>query len=331
MDADEEQYRRERGLEEELEFDGDDEEREARAKKAEMDDEEAENAEIDEEWDSPYDGGADDLAAMAKDEKPNMHSEKEVAKVVAKKHPELKAMFDEYLASHKKYMEMEKKPNYAQDPEFRAFVKEHNALWKKLENAAISWAGHEMLEAGMKRVTVQNLLSAYGYFEDWIPDYLDALKKELKGVAEGLHMPPLQATGQTIMTNEDQAPYGFSVLSPDERQQLKEYINSIKTIKEEIAKLTAKAGKKVKEGDLGGDRTNLVMTKGEMYEEQGNDHEAIESALGEKLYHTFNKVTQMALKQIIADGWDEDQAVSFLQAEIEEHAKEAVMSQYDPH
>ena len=345
--------------------DDDTEAREKRAKKMEDDDTEAENAEreIDEE---------------EEERKPNMHSEKDVAKVVAKKHPELKAMFDEYLASHEQYMQMTQKSNYANDPEFRAFVKEHNALWKKIENAAISWAGHEMLEAGMKRVTVQNLLSGYGYFEDWIPDYLDALKKELKGVAEGLHMPPLQATGPTVDTNEgmhmpplqatgnsavkeDQAPFGMSVLSPDERKQLREYINSYRTIKTEISKLLSKTGKsgKIMEGaaedetvpaertakykdpttvptqhkhsNLGGNRTGLVMTKAEMWENEGEGHEAIEHSLGEKLHHTFNKVTQMALKQIITDGWDEDQAVSFLQAEIEEHAKEAVMSQYDPH
>jgi hypothetical protein len=37
----------------------------------------------------------------------------------------------------------------------------------------------------------------------------------------------------------------------------------------------------------------------------------------------------MAIKQLVADGWDEDQAISFLQAEIEEKGKEATMSQYD--
>lgn len=48
----------------------------------------------------------------------------------------------------------------------------------------------------------------------------------------------------------------FSVLSPDERKQLKEYIESVKTIKQEIAKLVGKAGHKIREG---GNRTGLVM------------------------------------------------------------------------
>jgi len=419
MDADEEQYKRETGLEEELEFDGDDEEREARAKKAEMDDEEAENAEIDEEWDSPYDGGADDLAAMAKDEKLNLRAPSQAAKNIAKKYgAELKPEYDEYQRSFEEYMQaIRKYKNNTTDPEFREIATAHNKLVKDYQNKVLGLARQEMEDSGEKPVVARNL--AYGYSdedwpsefvtalaqemkgmkegleeahnyqdpaflakaiakahpelqkfaledrkmfhraafkyagelmrqggesdnavvnlingyadEDWPSDFISALGKELEGMAEGLHMPPLQATGETVGVTEQQAPFGFSVLSPDERQQLKEYINSIKTIKEEIAKLTAKAGKKVKEGDLGGDRTGLVMTKSEMYEGEGNDHEAIESSLGDKLYQTFNKVTQMALKQIVADGWDEDQAVSFLQAEIEEHAKEAMMSQYDPH
>jgi protein-tyrosine-phosphatase len=301
-----------------------------------------------------------------------------------------------------------------------------------------------MLEAGMKRVQVNNLLSGYGYFEDWLSDYITAIGKELGGASEkekamyantdpniadpinegsdynkiipalkakgvkygmpekeiikamaevmkqeagytdkeiryylgyeedfipdllqalkdsdmeeGLNMPPLQATGQTIVTNEDQAPYGFEVLSPDERKQLKEFIDSYKTIKAEISKLLEKAGKsgKIIEGvkddeavpaarpahyneptktpkhnpsNLGGNRTGLVMTKAEMWE--GEESGTIADSLGEKLHSTFSKVTDMAIKQLVADGWDEDQAISFLQAEIEEKGKEATMSQYD--
>ena len=190
---------------------------------------------------------------------------------------------------------------------------------------------------------------------------------------EGLHMPPLQATGPTVDTNEgmhmpplqatgnsavkeDQAPFGMSVLSPDERKQLKEYINSMKTIKKEIASLLEKAGRsgkimETKEEDervpaarpahyneptktpkhnpsnLGGNRTNLVMTKAEMWE--GADK--METSLGEKLHSAFNKVTDMAIKQLVADGWDESQAASFLKVEIEERAKEAINAQYDMH
>lgn len=329
--------------------DDDEEEREARRKKREMDDEEAENAERD-EFDENAEG------------KVNMHDPNAAAKIVAQKHgTQLKPELAVYKKSHNDYLQAIRQYDN-KDPKFREIATAHNKLVKDFQNKAINLAGEEMLASGMSKVEVRNLLSGYGYFEDWLPDYISTLHKELGDVAEGLHMPPLQATGQTIVTNEDQAPFGMSVLSPDERKQLKEYINSYKTIKSEISKLLEKAGKsgrimeatvaedeavpaarkavyrdpttvptqKHKHSNLGGNRTGLVMTKAEMWEgDEG--HESIESALGEKLHSTFNKVTQMAIKQIVADGWDPDQAVSFLQAEIEEHAKEATMSQYDPH
>lgn len=324
--------------------DDNDEAREKRAHKAETDDEEAENAETEIDEEGPSDGS-------------NMRSEREAAKVVAQKHPELKQLYDKYEATKEEYAKMTQTPNYANTPEFQAFSKERNAIWKKFENDAINWCGHEMLEAGMNKVQVRNLLSAYGYFEDWVPDYLQALSDIYKSgdMEEGLHMPPLQATGQTIMANEVT---GVAVLSPDERKQLQEYINSYKTIKKEIASLLEKAGKdpKIMEnakrmGDeavpaerpahyneptrtpkhnpsnLGGNRTGLVMTKAEMWEGEGD--ESIQKALGEKLHSTFNKVTQMAIKQIVADGFDPSEAISFLKMEIEEKAKEATMAQYD--
>lgn len=329
------------GLREDVEFDDEDEEaKEKRAKKAEMDDEEAENAEreIDED-----------------EEKPNMHDPETVAKVVVKKYgAELKPKFDKYQASYEQYIQdiRSGKPNQQE------LSKAHNAIVKDFQNDVISWAGHEMLEAGMKKVEVSNLLSGYGYFEDWLMDYVSAINKELKGVSEGLHMPPLQATGPTVITNEDQAPYGFSVLSPDEREQLKEYINSYRTIKSEISKLLEKAGKtgKIMEGvtedeavpaarpahyneptktpkhnpsNLGGNRTGLVMTKAEMWENEEGEHERIESMLDTKLHDAFHKVTGMIMKDLMDDGFDEGDIKLFLQHEIEEKAKEATMSQHD--
>jgi len=203
-----------------------------------------------------------------------------------------------------------------------------------------------------------------GYEEDFIPDLLQALKDS--EMEEGLHMPPLQATGQTIMANEDQAPFGMSVLSPDERKQLKEFIESYKTIKKEIANLLEKAGKdpKIMEnakrmGDeavpaerpahyneptktpkhnpsnLGGNRTGLVMTKAEMWEneehegDEEHEYDTIEDSLGEKLHTAFHKVADLAIQKLMADGWDEDVAVSFLQHEIDERAKEAINAQHD--
>jgi hypothetical protein len=319
------------------------EDREAGRKRREMDDEEAENAERDE-----FDENAEGKA--------NMHDPNAAAKVVAQKHgTQLKPELAVYKKSHNDYLQAIRQYDN-KDPKFREISAAHNKLVKDFQNNAINLAGEEMLASGMSKVEVRNLLSGYGYFEDWLPDYISTLHKELGDVAEGLHMPPLQATGQTIIANEDQAPFGMSVLSPDERKQLKEFIESYKTIKKEIAALLEKAGKdpkimenakkmgdeavpaerpahyndptrtpKHKSSNLGGDRTNLVMTKAEMWEGE----ESIESALGEKLHSAFNKVTQMAIKQIVADGFDPSEAISFLKMEIEEKAKEATMGQYD--
>ena len=329
--------------------DDDDEAREKRARGMEDADTDAENAERDIDEEAASDGS-------------NMRSEREAAKVVAQKHPELKQLYDKYEATKEEYAKMTQTPNYANTPEFQAFSKERNAIWKKFENDAINWCGHEMLEAGMNKVQVRNLLSAYGYFEDWVPDYLQALSDIYKSgdMEEGLHMPPLQATGPTVDVNEDQAPFGMSVLSPDERKQLKEFIESYKTIKKEIANLLEKAGKdprimenakrigdeavpaerpahyneptktpKHKPSNLGGNRTGLVMTKAEMWEGEEGEHERIESMLNTKLHDAFHKVTGMIMKDLMADGFDEGDIKNFLQHEIDEKAKEAINAQHD--
>jgi len=337
--------------------------RHKKRKQAEEDEEEAENAER--EIDEEANGGS------------NMSDPEVVAKVVAKKYgAELKPLFDKYQASYEQYIQdiRAKKPNQQE------LSKVHNAIVKAFQNEAISWAGHEMLEAGMNKTQVSNLLSGYGYFEDWLMDYVSAINKELKGVSkkekdmyadtdpnladpindmeEGLHMPPLQATGQTIMANEDQAPFGISVLSPDERKQLKEFIESYKTIKKEIAGLLQKAGKdpkimenfnlkkvedeevpaerpahyneptktpKHKSSNLGGNRTGLVMTKAEMWE--GDDR--MEDIVNKKLKEAFEKVTGMIMKDLMEDGFDERDIKLYLDHIIEEKAKEATMGQYD--
>jgi hypothetical protein len=425
------------------------EEREAGRKKREMDDEEAENAEREEVDEEAHADGS------------HMRDPDTVAKVVAEKHgAELKPLYDTYQAAYEQYIQdiRSKKPNQQE------LSKAFNKLVKEFQNEAISWAGDEMLKAGMNKVQVRNLLSGYGSFEDWLSDYITAIGKELKGVSgkekamyadtdpnladpikegstyedpyalakavaqahpelqrfaledrkmfhkaafkyanemmaadgvskvaitnliggyadedwpsdyisalgkeldgieEGLHMPPLQATGQTIMANEDQAPFGMSVLSPDERKQLKEFIESYKTIKKEIASLLEKAGKdpKIMEnakrmGDeavpaerpahyneptktpkhnpsnLGGNRTGLVMTKAEMWEGEEGEHERIESMLDTKLHDAFHKVTGMIMKDLMDDGFDGGDIKNFLQHEIDEKAKEYVLSQYDPH
>lgn len=146
------------------------------------------------------------------------------------------------------------------------------------------------------------------------------------GYREGLKPAPLQATGQTISTVENTVanpPFGFDVLSPDERKQLKEYIESIKTIKQEIAKLTAKAGKKVKEGDLGGNRTGLVMTKQTVSEIDQKAYERIEGLLNMKFHEILEKTVSKITKDLEADGFDKEDIIEYLKYEVEKKVKES--------
>lgn len=93
---------------------------------------------------------------------------------------------------------------------------------------------------------------------------------------EGLNLPSpdMQATGPTIQTVEEDghnAAYNFSGLSQTEREQLKEFIESVKTIKQEISKLLEKAKGGVKME--GGNTTDKVMKVGSDAQMGGTDAE----------------------------------------------------------
>lgn len=120
-------------------------------------------------------------------------------------------------------------------------------------------------------------------------------------------------------------PIGYSVLAPGEREQLAEYIRSIKEIKKEINKLAGKAGKKVNFEEMGGDRTGLVMTSSTVSEEHSPEIEKIESKIPEKLYSITEKVLHELKKAGLTDG----EIQMFIKHEIEEIGKEAIMSQHD--
>ena len=400
----------------------------------------------------------------------NMRDPEAAAKTVAEKHgAELKPLYDKYQAAYQQYIK---------DINNKELSKVYSALVKEFQNNAINWCGHEMLEAGMSKVQVRNLLSGYGYFEDWIPDYLDALSKELeegsrmeegeedlvskilkyvkdpddaehyashpesmpswlkhmikgekkqdmpgfggtwdslnklKGeelneyeqhyeivngqcrryndegeydvvsmhycryneseeMEENIYEPLQKATGPTYIQKEDTTGR-FSVLSPDERKQLKEYIESLKTIKKEISTLLEKAGKStmmesdkagyVKGGEIknkkketdtkhpatikakyhepthkqktGGDRTNLVMKKSEMWEGHESDmdpkHEEMESKIDPKLHDVLHKVADKVISELEAAGFTRQEALMFLDHEIAEKGEEAKMDQYNP-
>lgn len=148
---------------------------------------------------------------------------------------------------------------------------------------------------------------------------------DINEMKEGLHTPPLQATGQTIQQVEGLN--RFSVLSPTERDQLAEYIRSVKTIKEEISKLVSKAkkdGVRSSNESMGGDRTNMVMTSSTV-SEADDKIKKIEAKIPEKLY-TYSTMVVDKLKEA---GLSDGEMMLFLKHEIEEKAKEAIMGQHD--
>lgn len=134
-----------------------------------------------------------------------------------------------------------------------------------------------------------------------------------------------------LSLREDQAPYGFEALSPDEKKQLKEYIESVKTIKKEIAKLAAKAGKKVKVE--GGNMTGLTMTSSTVSEKKGESEkehenpaiENIERKIPEKLYSIFKK----AIKQLSKRDLSKAEMKMWFNHELEQAAEEAITGQHD--
>ena len=149
--------------------------------------------------------------------------------------------------------------------------------------------------------------------------------EENKDMEEGLNPAPFQATGPTIQTVETK--HNVARLKPEERDQLKQYVETIRTVKEEISKMLNKT--KMKEG---GDNTNLIMKPSTVSEdemEQGGDkHEAIEKALGPK-HQVIHSAIDKIIQTVKESGFSEGDAALFLQHEIEEKAKEYAMGQYD--
>lgn len=142
---------------------------------------------------------------------------------------------------------------------------------------------------------------------------------------EGLNLPSpeMKATGQTIQTVEGDQLNRFSVLSPSEREQLKEYIQSIKTIKEEIKKLVSKTKTSgMEESQMGGNRTGLVMTKGGMQEDGG---EEAEQTISPKLHTILEKL----IAALRAEGLDDQDIQMLVKHEMEEAGKQAVAAQWD--
>ena len=140
---------------------------------------------------------------------------------------------------------------------------------------------------------------------------------------EGINLPSSQATGQTLKEKTN----SLAHLTSEERDQLRQYVETIKTVKSEIKKMVGK-----QDMEEGGDTTGLVMkptTVSEDDMEQGGDkHEDIEKALGAKHQVIHNAIDKI-IQTVKDSGFSEGDAALFLQHEIEEKAKQYATSQYD--
>jgi hypothetical protein len=137
---------------------------------------------------------------------------------------------------------------------------------------------------------------------------------------------------------ENQAPFGLSVLSVSEREQLKEYVKSVKTIQQEIKKLVSKAN----EARIGGDRTGLVMNVNEEEKEKEEpkaqsipqqdapSYEEIEAKLDPELHEKSVDVLTALRRKLEREGKLTPLEIEmFIKHEIRKIARKAIMSQHD--
>lgn len=176
------------------------------------------------------------------EDKLNVQSPEEVAKMVAKNYPDLALK-----------------------------------MGAEKEKAALKHAHDEIVKSGLPNANVvaRNLINGISN-EDWPSDYLQALKHELSAVQEDSVIDAPLGVANPGMKKQLGGPgLNLSNLTTDERKQLSEFVDAIKTTKKAIEELLKKASGKdirVKE-DMGGNRTGLTMTPTTMSEKDDDDDE----------------------------------------------------------
>ena len=315
------------------------------------------DAPVSEEWDSPYDGGADDLKAMAKDAEggPKVlgHVKGDVYKIRTVQGDVVDLDFEGERGD-------EIDPPYTWGGSLYAEYEGYN--YEIPASFITAGGGQYDIEPEMDELIVTPVkggMQEY-QFDQMYPDdpgpfegkNVDAMIKEFllkeddvnwdrmddeeaeenetdngieegDDMEEGLNPAPLQATGPTIQTVEGKK-NKFAHLSAEERDQLRQYVETIKTVKEQIKKMTEKS-----EMEEGGDMTNLVMKPTTMSEDGEVDaHEDIETKIDPKLHDTFHKVLDMVTKQLLNAGFEESQVQEFLKHEVSE-LPSFVTSQYE--
>lgn len=341
------------------------------------------DASVSEEYDSPYDGGADDLAAMAKDDiskdtngidyhigdKVNYQGHSFTIMIgaggtVVLKHSSGRIVPTQQSMEILKQAAIDKKfgsvdeyqfdQMYPDDPgpfegieqKLKEFLaKEDDVNWDRMDDeeaeenetdngieeksfspdssdfeqevaSQLNYIGNEELTdeehaKALKALEDPKVVNALWSMEP--NKAAAALVKMVKGgeseMEEDINLPSSQPTGPSIEEKRSRLAH----LTSEERDQLKQYIETIKTVKEEIKKMVGK-----NDMDESGDNTNLIMQPTTVSEEGGGEHEEIESNLDPKIHDAFHKVTGMAVKSLIKAGISPDQIKAFFQHEISE-------------
>jgi hypothetical protein len=126
---------------------------------------------------------------------------------------------------------------------------------------------------------------------------------------EGINLPSSQPTGPSIQEKRSRLAH----LTSEERDQLKQYVETIKTVKEEIKKMVGKT-----DMEEGGDNTNLIMKPTTVSEDGGSEYEEVESTLDPKIHSAFHKVVGLAVKDLLKAGIEASEIKAFFQQEINE-------------
>lgn len=258
---------------------------------------------LDEEWDSPYDGGADDLAAMASNAEAAKakilgHVKNDIYKVQTPSGEVIELDFDlekgdqvdDYAYEGTLYAEDDDYEyilpvalitkgggSYSVEPYYKEFSA--HPIKKKVDEYQFDQMYPD--DPGpFEGKDVDNMIKEFLLKEDDVNwDRVDDEEAEENetdnGIEEGLNPAPFQATGPTIQTVEEEQS-NLAHLTSEERDQLRQYVETIKTVKEQIKKMVGKT-----EMEEGGDNTNLVMKTSTVSEDGDDEDEDVEAPQAE--------------------------------------------------
>ena len=102
--------------------------------------------------------------------------------VVQKYGYQLKPIFDKYKESNIEWSQILKQYG-SNSPEFKEINDVNKKLSSGFKNAALNGAAIMLKAKGASDTQIRNYFSEYGYFEDWVSDFMDELMDELDALA----------------------------------------------------------------------------------------------------------------------------------------------------